>query len=293
MTTAPFQVEGFFDTSTSTVSYLVLDPATRRCALIDSVLDFDQTSGRTATTLADKLIARVAELDATVEWILETHVHADHLSAAPYLQQRLGGKTGIGRHIAAVQEVFGTLLNTGAGMARDGSQFDHLFADGDTFRIGSLECRALHTPGHTPACLSYVVGSGAQLAAFVGDTLFMPDYGTARCDFPGGDAATLYRSIGKVLALPDDTLLYMCHDYQPGGREVCFVSTVAEERAHNVHVGNGVSEEAFVAMRTRRDATLAMPALILPSVQINMRAGHFPEPEANGQRYLKIPLNAL
>ncbi|NHZ82695.1 MBL fold metallo-hydrolase [Massilia sp. CCM 8695] len=293
MSTAPFQVEGFFDASTSTVSYLVLDPATRRCALIDSVLDFDQKSGRTATTSADKLIARVAELEATVEWILETHVHADHLTAAPYLQQRLGGKTGIGRHIAAVQEVFGTLLNTGAGMARDGSQFDHLFADGETFRIGALACRALHTPGHTPACLSYVVGSGAQLAAFVGDTLFMPDYGTARCDFPGGDAATLYRSIGKVLALPDDTLLYMCHDYQPGGREVRFVSTVAEERAHNVHVGSGISEDAFVAMRTRRDATLAMPALILPSVQINMRAGHFPEPEANGQRYLKIPLNAL
>ncbi|MDQ1919337.1 MBL fold metallo-hydrolase [Massilia pseudoviolaceinigra] len=293
MSTAPFQVEGFFDTATSTVSYLVLDRATRCCALIDSVLDFDQKSGRTATTSADKLIARVAELGATVEWILETHVHADHLTAAPYLQERLGGKTGIGRHIAAVQEVFGTLLNTGTGMARDGSQFDHLFADGDTFRIGGIECRALHTPGHTPACLSYVVGSGGQLAAFVGDTLFMPDYGTARCDFPGGDAATLFRSISKVLALPDDTLLYMCHDYQPGGREVRFVSTVAEERAHNVHVGSGISEDAFVAMRTRRDATLAMPALILPSVQINMRAGHFPEPEANGQRYLKIPLNAL
>lgn len=293
MSTAAFQVEGFFDTATSTVSYLVLDPATLRCALIDSVLDFDQKSGRTATTSADKLVARVRELGASVEWILETHVHADHLTAAPYLQQCLGGRTGIGRHIAAVQEVFGTLLNTGAGMARDGSQFDHLFADGETFRIGSVPCRAMHTPGHTPACMSYVVGKDGQLAAFVGDTLFMPDYGTARCDFPGGDAATLYRSIGKVLALPDDTLLYMCHDYQPGGREVRFVSTVAEERAHNVHVGNGIGEDAFVAMRTRRDATLAMPALILPSVQVNMRAGQFPEPEANGQRYLKIPLNAL
>jgi glyoxylase-like metal-dependent hydrolase (beta-lactamase superfamily II) len=293
MSTAAFQVEGFFDPATSTVSYLVFDGATRRCALIDSVLDFDQTSGRTATTSADRLIARVAELDASVDWILETHVHADHLTAAPYLQQRLGGKTGIGRHIAAVQEVFGTLLNTGAGMARDGSQFDHLFADGERFRIGSLDCSVMHTPGHTPACLTFVVGHGARLAAFVGDTLFMPDYGTARCDFPGGDAATLYRSIGKVLALPDDTLLHMCHDYQPGGREVRFVSTVAEERAHNVHVGGGVAEDAFVAMRTRRDATLGMPALILPSVQINMRAGRFPEPEANGQRYLKIPLNAL
>ncbi|NHZ89811.1 MBL fold metallo-hydrolase [Massilia sp. CCM 8733] len=293
MSTAAFQVEGFFDAATSTVSYLVLDPATNSCALIDSVLDFDQKSGRTGTTSADRLIARVGELGASVEWILETHVHADHLTAAPYLQRRLGGKTAIGRHIAAVQEVFGTLLNTGAGMARDGSQFDHLFADGETFHIGSVECSAMHTPGHTPACLSYVVGYGGRLAAFVGDTLFMPDYGTARCDFPGGDAGTLYRSIGKVLALPDDTLLYMCHDYQPGGREVRFVSSVAEERAHNVHVGGGIGEDDFVAMRTRRDATLAMPALILPSVQINMRAGQFPEPEANGQRYLKIPLNAL
>jgi glyoxylase-like metal-dependent hydrolase (beta-lactamase superfamily II) len=293
MSTAVFQVEGFFDAATSTVSYLVFDGATRRCALIDSVLDFDQKSGRTATTSADRLIARVTELGATVDWILETHVHADHLTAAPYLQQRLGGKTGIGRHIAAVQEVFGTLLNTGAGMARDGSQFDHLFTDGERFKIGGVECSALHTPGHTPACLSYVVGHGGRLAAFVGDTLFMPDYGTARCDFPGGDAATLYRSIAKVLALPDDTLLYMCHDYQPGGREVRFVSTVAEERAHNVHVGGGVKEDDFVAMRTRRDATLAMPALILPSVQVNMRAGRFPEPESNGKRYLKIPLDAL
>ncbi|HEX8614424.1 MAG TPA: MBL fold metallo-hydrolase [Telluria sp.] len=293
MSTAAFQVEGFFDAATSTVSYLVHDPATACCALIDSVLDFDQTSGRTGTTSADRLIARVGELGARVEWILETHVHADHLTAAQYLQQRLGGRTGIGRHIAAVQEVFGTLLNTGAGMARDGSQFDHLFADGEPFRIGSVECRAMHTPGHTPACLSYLVGHGARLAAFVGDTLFMPDYGTARCDFPGGDAATLYRSINKVLALPDDTLLYMCHDYQPGGRDVRFVSTVAEERAHNVHVGGGVTEGDFVAMRTRRDATLAMPALILPSVQVNMRAGRFPEPESNGQRYLKIPIDAL
>lgn len=293
MSTAAFQVEGFFDAATSTVSYLVLDPASGRCALIDSVLDFDQKSGRTATTSADRLIARVGELGASVDWILETHVHADHLTAAPYLQQRLGGLTAIGRHIAAVQEVFGTLLNTGSGMARDGSQFDHLFADGERFRIGSVECSALHTPGHTPACLSYVVGHGGRLAAFVGDTLFMPDYGTARCDFPGGDAATLYRSIGKVLALPDDTLLYMCHDYQPGGREVLFVSTVADERAHNVHVGGGINEDDFVAMRTRRDATLAMPALILPSVQVNMRAGRFPEPESNGQRYLKIPIDAL
>lgn len=291
MSSAQLHVEGFFDPATSTVSYIVLDPATRHCALIDSVLDYDPKSGRTATTSADKLIARVAALGAKVEWILETHVHADHLTAAPYLQEQCGGKIGIGQHIAAVQEVFGTLFNTGSDMARDGSQFDHLFAHDERFAIGNLQCRALHTPGHTPACMSYVISNGTQRAAFVGDTLFMPDYGTARCDFPGGDARTLFRSINKLLSLPADTLLYMCHDYQPEGREVQFVSTVADERANNVHVRNGISEEEFVAMRNRRDASLEMPTLILPSVQVNMRAGHFPEPEANGTRYLKIPLN--
>ena len=290
---AQFHVEGFFDRATSTVSYLVLDPVTRSCALIDSVLDYDPKSGRTATTSADKLVARVAELDAKLVWILETHVHADHLTAAPYLQEKLGGKIGIGRHITAVQEVFGKLFNTGADMARDGSQFDHLFADDERFAIGNLECRALHTPGHTPACMTYVVGNCTPQAAFVGDTLFMPDYGTARCDFPGGDAHTLFRSINRLLSLPEDTLLYMCHDYQPEGREVQFVSTVADERANNVHVRNGISEEEFVAMRNRRDASMEMPVLILPSVQVNMRAGHLPEPEANGTRYLKIPLNAV
>ncbi|WP_223471778.1 MULTISPECIES: MBL fold metallo-hydrolase [unclassified Pseudomonas] len=292
MTVKPY-VEGFFDPETHTVSYLVLDEVTRQCALIDSVLDYDPKSGRTTTTSADKLMARVIELGAKVEWILETHVHADHLTAAPYLKEKLGGTIGIGSQITAVQEVFGTLFNTGGQMPRDGSQFDHLFVNDESFTVGTLQCRALHTPGHTPACMTYVISDGQETAAFVGDTLFMPDYGTARCDFPGGNAHTLFRSINKVLSLPANTLLYTCHDYQPGGREVQFSSTVAEQRADNVHVRNGISEEAFVAMRTQRDASLEMPTLILPSVQVNMRAGHFPEPESNGTCYLKIPLNRL
>jgi len=291
------QIEGFFDPATWTVSYIVYDKKTRHCALVDSVLDFDAKSGRTSTTSADKLVARVKELDGQVQWILETHVHADHLSAAPYLKKQLGGKIGIGEHITTVQGVFATLFNESNEFARDGRQFDQLFADGETFAIGSLRARAMHTPGHTPACMTYVVsdreGIDAPSAAFVGDTLFMPDYGTARCDFPGGDARTLYRSINKVLSLPPQTVLYMCHDYQPGGREVRFTSTVAEEREHNVHVRNGISEEEFVAMRHARDATLGMPALILPSVQVNMRAGELPKAESNGVRYLKIPLNAV
>jgi glyoxylase-like metal-dependent hydrolase (beta-lactamase superfamily II) len=286
------QIEGFFDPVTWTVSYLVLDSTTGHCALIDSVLDYDPKSGHTATRSADKLVRRVRELGAKVQWILETHVHADHLSAAPYLKEQLGGQIGIGRHITQVQQVFGKLFNAGADMARDGSQFDHLFDDDEAFAIGYLQCRAMHTPGHTPACMTYVVNDGSETAAFVGDTLFMPDYGTARCDFPGGDARTLFHSINKVLSLPAHAALYMCHDYLPGGREVQFVSTVADERAHNIHVHNGVSEAEFVAMRNKRDATLDMPTLILPSVQVNMRAGHLPEPEDNGVRYLKIPLNA-
>ncbi|MEO8938350.1 MAG: MBL fold metallo-hydrolase [Burkholderiaceae bacterium] len=290
-------VEGHFDPGTSTVSYIVFDKVTKQCALIDSVLDYDPKSGRTSHTSADQLIARVHALGATVQWILETHVHADHLSAAPYLKKHLGGKLAIGEHIKTVQTVFGQLFNAGREFSRSGRQFDHLFADGESFQIGSLQARAMHTPGHTPACLTYVVSDGegidSSVAAFVGDTLFMPDYGTARCDFPGGDARTLYRSINKVLSLPPETLLYMCHDYQPGGREVQFVSTVAEERAKNVHVRNGISEEEFVAMRHARDATLDMPTLILPSVQVNMRGGQLPEPEDNGTRYIKIPLNAV
>jgi glyoxylase-like metal-dependent hydrolase (beta-lactamase superfamily II) len=275
------------------VSYIVLDKGSKQCALVDSVLDYDPKSGRTSHASADRLIVRVRELGATVQWILETHVHADHLSAAPFLQRELGGQIGIGQHITTVQKVFGSLFNAGPEFAQDGRQFDHLFTDGEAFAIGGLQARAMHTPGHTPACMTYVVGDAASTAAFVGDTLFMPDYGTARCDFPGGDARTLFRSINKVLSLPSATQLYMCHDYQPGGREVQFVSTVAEERETNVHVRNGISEEAFVAMRHARDATLGMPTLILPSVQVNMRAGQLPEPEANGTRYIKIPLNAI
>jgi glyoxylase-like metal-dependent hydrolase (beta-lactamase superfamily II) len=287
------QIEAYFDPATWTLSYIVLDRQSRACAIIDSVLDYDPKSGRTRTESADRLIARVRELEAHVELILETHVHADHLTAAAYLKEKLGGQRVIGAAIASVQKVFGELFNAGAGFARDGSQFDRLLADGDDFSIGALTGRALHTPGHTPACMTYLIGDGSDQAAFVGDTLFMPDYGTARCDFPGGDARTLYRSINKVLSLPPDTRLYMCHDYQPGGREMRYVSTVAEQRAGNIHVRDGIGEEAFVAMRSKRDAGLDMPTLILPSVQINMRAGDFPPAEDNGTRYIKIPLNAL
>lgn len=286
-------IEASFDQTTATVSYIVVDRTTRRCAIIDSVLDYDPKSGRTATRSADHLIERVRALGATVEWLLETHVHADHLSAAAYLKEQLGGKIAIGNQIGVVQNFFGALFNVGVEFARDGRQFDHLFADGETFMIGTLPARAMHTPGHTPACMSYVVGSGPDTAAFVGDTLFMPDYGTARCDFPGGDARTLYRSIHKVLSLPPATMLYLCHDYPPNGRPVQYVTTVAAQRAANVHVQDGIDEDSFVAMRETRDKSLEMPVLLLPSVQVNMRAGALPEPEANGTRYLKIPLNAL
>ena len=286
-------IEGHFDPATSTVSYIVLDRATLHCALVDSVLDYDPKSGRTSTGSADHLIARVAALGATVQWILETHAHADHLSAAPYLKQKLGGRIAIGEHIRQVQQVFGKLFNAGTEFEHDGSQFDHLFTEGERFRIGQLQARVMHTPGHTPACITYVVEEAGQVAAFVGDTLFMPDYGTARCDFPGGDARRLFRSIHAVLSLPPQTRLYMCHDYQPGGRELRFETTVAEERQHNIHVHEGISEDAFVAMRSARDATLDMPTLLLPSVQVNMRAGQMPPAEANGVRYLKIPLNAV
>jgi glyoxylase-like metal-dependent hydrolase (beta-lactamase superfamily II) len=292
-TRSALQVEGFFDPATWTVSYIVLDKGTRQCALVDSVLDYDPKSGRTSQASADRLIARVRALGATVQWILETHVHADHLTAAPYLKQELGGQLGIGQHITTVQKVFGSLFNAGSDFACDGGQFDHLFGDNETFWIGGLQARAMHTPGHTPACMTYVVADATQTTAFVGDTLFMPDYGTARCDFPGGDARTLFRSINKVLSLLPETQLCMCHDYQPGGREVQYISTVGDEREKNVHVRNGISEEEFVAMRHARDATLGMPTLILPSVQVNMRAGALPEPESNGTRYIKIPLNAV
>ncbi|MDY0055671.1 MAG: MBL fold metallo-hydrolase [Methyloversatilis sp.] len=289
MTRDSLQIESFFDEATNTVSYIVFDRSTHACAVVDSVLDYDPKSGRTSTASADRIIARVRELGARLEWILETHVHADHLSAAPWIKQQLGGRLGIGEHIVTVQQVFGKLFNAGTEFERDGSQFDHLFRDGESFTIGSLQARALHTPGHTPACMSYLI----EDAAFVGDTLFMPDYGTARCDFPGGDARTLYRSIQRLLSLPPETRLFMCHDYMPDGRAPRWETTVADERAHNIHVHEGISEDDFVAMRSARDATLDMPVLILPSVQVNMRAGHLPPPEDNGTRYLKIPLDAL
>ncbi|WP_300526779.1 MBL fold metallo-hydrolase [Maricaulis sp.] len=283
-------VKAFFDPDTYTVSYIVSDPDTGAAAIIDSVLDYDPASGRTQTRSADAIIADVEERGLKVEWILETHVHADHLSAAPYLRERLGGRIGIGEHVKQVQGVFGDLFNVEPGFCRDGSQFDHLFTDGETFKIGSIEAEAIWTPGHTPACMVYHVGS----AAFVGDTLFMPDFGTARCDFPGGNAHTLYRSIQKIFALPDETSLFMCHDYKAPGRDhYAWETTVAEEKAANIHVHEGVSEDDFVAMREARDAKLSMPTLILPSVQVNMRAGDLPEAEDNGTRYLKIPLNAV
>ena len=281
-------VKLFFDEPTNTFSYVVQDPDSSACAIIDSVLDFDYAAGRTDVRSADNIIAFVREHQLDVAWILETHVHADHLSAAPYLHEQLGGKTGIGAKIVKVQEIFGKAFNAGTEFARDGSQFDALFEEGDTFIIGQLQGRVLHTPGHTPACLTYVVGD----AAFVGDTLFMPDYGTARCDFPGGDARTLYHSIQKVLALPEQTRLFLCHDYKAPGRDTFQHETsVAEQRSENVHVHEGISEEAFVKMRTERDATLGMPRLIIPSVQVNMRAGALPPAEENGTVYLKVPIN--
>jgi glyoxylase-like metal-dependent hydrolase (beta-lactamase superfamily II) len=289
MTVTPI-VKTFFDEPTFTASHVVHDPATKAAAIIDSVLDFDNASGRTATKSADEIIAHVKTQGLKVEWILETHVHADHLSAAPYLKKHLGGKIGIGSNIRTVQKTFGDIFNVEPEFRRDGSQFDALFDDGATFKIGAMDARVIWTPGHTPACLTYRIGD----ALFVGDTLFMPDYGTARCDFPGGDAATLYRSIQKIFALPDATRLFMCHDYKAPGRDhYAWETTVKDERDWNVHVGRGVSEADFVKMRNARDKTLAMPRLILPSVQINMRAGELPPPDSNGVRYLKLPLNAL
>ncbi|WP_417579271.1 MBL fold metallo-hydrolase [Nitrincola sp.] len=282
------KVKTFFDEPTNTFSYVVQDPTSNACAIIDSVLDFDYASGRTDVYSANEIIAYVKAEKLQVEWILETHVHADHLSAAPYLHDALGGKTGIGAMITVVQDTFGKAFNAGTEFARDGSQFDQLFKEGDHFAIGNLQGYILHTPGHTPACLSYVIGD----AVFVGDTLFMPDYGTARCDFPGGDAKTLYQSIQKVLSLPSETRVFLCHDYKaPGREEYVHETSVAEQRKNNIHVHEGISEAEFVRMRTERDATLDMPALILPSVQVNMRAGEMPPADENGQVYLKIPIN--
>ena len=284
------EVTAFFDEVTNTASYVVRDPQGTACAIIDSVLDFDQASGRTSTASADEIIAYVKKTGLKVEWVLETHVHADHMSAAPYLQQELGGKIGIGANITVVQDTFGKIFNEGTEFQRDGSQFDRLMADGERFMLGEIEGMVLHTPGHTPACMVWIIGD----ALFTGDTLFMPDYGTARADFPGGDARTLYRSIQRLLSLPGETRLFLCHDYKAPGRDsFAWETTIAAERTANVHVHEGVDEDQFVAMREARDKTLSMPRLILPSIQVNMRAGHFPEPEANGTRYLKLPLDTL
>ncbi|GMG81723.1 MBL fold metallo-hydrolase [Paralimibaculum aggregatum] len=284
------EVTAFFDEATNTISYVVREPGGPACAIIDSVLDYDQAAGRTGTTGAERIAAHVTGQDLRVEWILETHVHADHLSAAPWLQERLGGRIGIGAHIREVQEVFGKVFNAGTEFARDGSQFDALFREQDRFAIGALGAQVLHTPGHTPACLTYVIGD----AAFVGDTLFMPDFGTARCDFPGGSADALWDSIQKILSLPDETRIFVGHDYKAPGRETyAWESTVGAQKAANVHVGAGHTREDFVATRTARDATLGMPKLIVPSIQVNMRAGHMPEAEDNGTVYLKVPINRL
>ncbi len=281
-------VTGFFDPATNTISYVVQDPASPACAIIDSVMDIDYAAGRITYTHADAMIAHVRDHGLTLEWLIETHVHADHLSAAPYIQNALGGQIGIGRAITVVQDTFGKVFNEGTEFQRDGSQFDRLFDDGDTYTVGQMTCVALHTPGHTPACMTHLIGD----AAFVGDTLFMPDGGSARADFPGGDAGQLYDSIQRVLALPHQTRLFMCHDYGPGGRDIAYETTVAEEKAHNIHI-TGKTREEFVALRTARDATLAMPKLIIPSLQVNMRGGELPPPDKDGKRYLKVPINGL
>lgn len=283
-------VTAFFDEGTNTISYVVRDPAGSACAVIDSVLDFDYASGRTDTASADRIIDHVRETGLEVAWLLETHVHADHLSAAPYLQEQLGGRIGIGEKIRVVQDTFGKVFNEGTEFQRDGSQFDRLFAEGDSFHIGQLRGDVLHTPGHTPACLTYVIGD----AAFVGDTLFMPDFGTARCDFPGGSSKMLYASIQKILTLPDETRIFVGHDYKaPGRDDYAWETTVAEEKARNVHIGGGRDEESFVRMRDERDATLPMPRLIIPSLQVNMRAGRMPLADSDGGVFLKVPVNRL
>ncbi|MEO0619040.1 MAG: MBL fold metallo-hydrolase [Pseudomonadota bacterium] len=289
-TTTPPVVHGYFDEPTNAVSYILKDPASNACAIIDSVLDFCHASGTISHEAADALLAETERLGLDVAWVLETHIHADHLSAAPYLAEKTGAKLGIGSRIGEVQEVFGKVFNAGTAFEMDGSQFDQLFDDGDTFSIGNLDVRVIQTPGHTPACITYVAGD----AAFIGDTLFMPDFGTARADFPGGDARALYRSIQKILSLPDKTRLFLCHDYKaPGRDEFCWETSVAEEKANNIHVGGGKTEDEFVAFRTARDKQLSMPKLIIPSIQVNMRAGHLPPPEDDGEVYLKIPINRL
>ncbi len=283
------EVTGFFDPDTATVSYVVKDPNSNHCAVIDTVLDYDPVSGHTDTRSADRVIKYVQDNGLKVDWIIETHAHADHLSAAPYVKERLGGKIGIGRHIDTVQKTFGRIFNDAHALEGAPGDFDHLFDDGEEYEIGGMRAVAMHTPGHTPACMTHVIGD----AAFVGDTLFMPDVGTARADFPGGDARTLYRSIRKILSLPEETRIFVCHDYPPKGREPAWETTVGEQRAKNIHVRDGISEEEFVKMRTERDATLKLPRLIIPSIQVNIHAGKLPAPEDNGIRYLKVPLDTF
>lgn len=282
------EIEAFFDEATNTISYIVKDPTSDACAMIDTVMDIDYAAGRITYDHADAMIARVREMGCRLEWIIETHVHADHLSAAPYIQERLGGKIGVGSKIMVVQETFGKVFNEGTEFQRDGSQFDALFEDGDVYQIGNMQGFAMYTPGHTPACMVHVIGN----AAFTGDTLFMPDGGSARCDFPGGSAQELYESIMKVLALPDEMRLFMCHDYGPNGRDIAWETTVADEKAHNIHVGLGKTKEDFIKFRTERDAQLAMPKLIIPSLQVNMRAGEVPT-DKDGNPMLKVPVNAI
>ena len=283
------EIKAYFDAPTNTVSYLVTDPATKKCAVVDSVLNFDYPSGTISYAQADEIIGDITDQGLTLDWLIETHVHADHLSAAPYIQEKLGGKIMISKEITVVQNIFGKVFNAGTEFERDGSQFDMLLADGDTYQVGSIDAKVLHTPGHTPACMAHVIGD----AVFVGDTLFMPDGGSARADFPGGDARTLYQSIQKIFTLPDDTRMFICHDYMPGGRDVKWETTVGEQKRDNIHVGKGNSEEDFVAMREARDATLGMPTLIMPSIQVNMRAGHMPQAEDNGSTYLKVPVSGI
>ncbi|MGR3364469.1 MAG: MBL fold metallo-hydrolase [Maritimibacter harenae] len=282
-------VKAFFDPATNTISYVVKDPNSQSCAIVDSVMDIDYAAGRITYDNADEIIQYVRDNDLKVEWLIETHVHADHLSAAPYIQQKLGGKIGIGENITVVQDTFGKVFNEGTEFQRDGSQFDRLFKEGDTYQIGGMTAFAMHTPGHTPACMTHVIGD----SAFVGDTLFMPDGGSARADFPGGDAGILYDSIQKVLSLPDETKLFMCHDYGPNGRDIQWETSVADEKEHNIHVGGGKTKEDFVKFRTERDAQLDMPRLIIPSLQVNMRAGQMPPKDEQGDVFLKVPVNKL
>ena len=283
------EVLAFFDEPTNTFSYVVKDPASSACAVVDSVMEIDYAAGRLSLNGADKIIDYIRSQNLELQWIIETHVHADHLSAAPYIQEKLGGKIGIGAEITTVQNTFGKIFNEGSDFCRDGSQFDHLFKDGDEYMVGEMRCHTLHTPGHTPACMTHIMGD----ACFVGDTLFMPDGGSARADFPGGDAKTLYQSIQRILSFPDELRLFMCHDYMPNGRDVEYQTTIKQQRENNIHVHQGVSESDFVSMREKRDATLGMPKLILPSLQVNMRAGHLPKADTNDVVYLKLPLNLL